>query len=257
MVSMTNMKAILMSGDPVAELRALGVDGLRSMEPAVANLKMEIPKGYHHKDNLEHSLRVLGNAVSMEDKPDLVLRTAALLHDIGKPATREFGKNGKVTFHMHEMVGAKMSTSILRKHDYDSEDSMIIRKLISLHMRSHGFDTAKWNDSAVRRLMTDAMNWETLERLAIVFKSDCTTKNASNRKNRVRNVDSLMSFAEEVKAKDDRNAMRPALDGNDVMQITGLSQGRELGLIMKYLNSDEGIALSRDEAIAYVTSQMP
>lgn len=251
---MSKMRKILMSSDPVSELRALSADELKSLEPAVGNLRMPIPRGYHHKDNLEHSLRVLGNAVEMEDTPDLITRTAALLHDIGKPATRSFEGKGKVTFRGHEIVGAKMSKKILPVHGYDPEETKKISLLIRLHMRSHGFDTKHWNDSAVRRLMTDARDQESFERLTTIFKADCTTKSEKKRQDRINNVDSLTMHAQKVRESDERKSLRPALNGNEVMEITSLTPGRELGAIMKFLNSDEGIALSREDALAYVMS---
>lgn len=129
-----------------------------------------------------------------------------------------------------------------------------VRTMIRLHMRSHGFDGKKWNDSAVRRLMRDAGSEENLNMLSLIFKSDCTTKNEKRKMRREKNVDSLVTFAEEVLALDKRKSLRPTIDGNEVMDITGLSQGRELGLIMKFLNSDEGIVLNRSEAINAVIS---
>lgn len=245
------MKQLLLSADPVSELRSLIQDRkIADFEPVVADLKMEIPSGYHHKDNLEHSIRVLGNAIQMEEEagsgsPDLVLRTAALLHDIGKPRTRAFGTRGKVTFRNHEVVGAKMIPRVLARHGYDTGDVELVKRLVALHMRSHGFDNAKWNDSAVRRLMTDAQGRESVDRLMVVFKADCTTKSDQKRAARFSSVDNLKAEVERVEQQDARKALRPALNGLEVMELLGLEPGRELGAVMRFLNSGEGIHLDK------------
>lgn len=251
---MDTLRNILMSTAPVQTLRSLiSNDTLADLEPSLAALKMDIPEGYHHKDNLEHSLQVLDNAIAREKNgADLILRTAALFHDIGKPATRKFGTRKAVTFDGHEFVGARMVKRILPKHGYSTKEIKEIAKIVSLHMRSHGFTVSDWTDSAVRRLITDAVNERNLERLLVIFHADCTTKHMHKKAAHYESLRTLDAEIRRVKEADALAARRPAINGNEVMEITGLSQGRELGLLMKYLNSEEGLALSRNEAIAYV-----
>lgn len=246
-----------MTSDPAAELRTLVESGtLHDLEPALAELKMDIPRGFHHKDNLEHSIRVLDGAVEREtDGADLVLRTAALFHDIGKPPTRKFGARKSVTFDGHENVGAGMVKRILRKHGFSKQEIKDISLLVRLHMRSHGFSENDWTDSAVRRLITDVGDENLLEKLIIIFYADCTTTNSKKRNAHYRALDHMRGEIKRVQALDARKALRPALNGHEVMELTGLSQGRELGQIMRYLNSDEGVALSREEAVEYVTGK--
>lgn len=251
---MKTLKEILMSVDPVSEFRAMVADGsLAVLEPAIADLEMDIPKGFHHKNNLDHSLRVLQNAIDREvDGADLVLRTAALFHDIGKPATRKFGVRKSVTFDGHEHVGAKITRKVLSAHGFSKAEIKEIALLVALHMRSHGFGEVDWTDSAVRRLIADAGNAETLARLVIVFYADATTMNMKKLRGLHASVDRLALEIERVMNHDARKALRPALDGHEVMEIFELKPGRELGQIMKFLNSDEGVSLSKEESLAVI-----
>lgn len=251
---MITLKEILMVSNPVERLWATYQDGmLPALESTLADLDMMIPASRpQHKNVLSHSFRVLENAIAREENgPDLILRTAALFHDIGKPATRRFEDN-KVTFDGHEVVGAKMMPAILRRHGYVKSEIRQIQKLVLLHMRSHGFDSGHWTDSAVRRLLTDAGDQETFDTLVNIFYADCTTHNDRKKRSIHRSVDNLVEKAEKVRASDARNAMRPALNGQEVMELTGISPGRELGRIMKSLNADENIHLTRPEAIMLV-----
>lgn len=226
---------------------------LRDFEPAVADLFMNIPKGFHHKDNLDHSIKVLENAIARETNgPDLILRTAALLHDMGKPATRKLGTKKSVSFDGHEAVGANMAKKVLSRHGYSKNEIKEISLIIRLHMRSHGFDEGDWTDSGVRRLMNDAGSEATLQRLVIVFYADATTANMNKLRAHHASIDKLRSEIERVREVDERKALRPALNGNEVMEMFNLKPGRELGAIMKFLNSDEGIVLSKDEAIELI-----
>lgn len=250
----TELKDLLMGADPVSELWMLVNNGeIVDLEPSLAKLRMPIPKGWRHKDNLGHTVRVLERAIDREiNGPDLVLRTAAVFHDIGKPATRKFPRPGKVTFDGHEIVGQRMSKNLLDKHGYSEAEIDEIGTLIRLHMRAYGFNDRNWTDSGVRRLATDAGNLETLDRLIVVFYSDLTTMNDKKRIKIEDGIKKLEDVLAAVRAKDERAAMRPALDGFQVMELTGLPRGRELGTLMKFLNSDEGIALSEDEAMEWV-----
>lgn len=251
---MKTLKELLSGIDPVAELRTMIADGtLSTMEPSIANLAQNIPDGYHHKDNLEHSLRVLQNAIDREtDGMDLILRTAALFHDIGKPATRKFGNRRSVTFDGHEMVGANIVRKVLRNHGYTKSEINEIAILVALHMRSHGFDESNWRSSAVRRLITDAGSSETLARLIIIFYADTTTKSERKMKALHAGVDLLVERINEVISMDERKALRPSWNGKEIMKVLGIPAGPGLGQIMKFLNSDEGIYLSYDDALAEV-----
>ena len=248
---MNNLRELLMSDDPSARVREMiRSNDLRDFEPALANLKMDIPCGYHHKDNLEHSIRVLDNAIEREtDGPDLLLRTAALLHDIGKPQSRKFEGKGVVTFRNHEGIGARMVKPIMRAHGYDKADIEPVGTVIALHMRGYGFGDVQWTDSAVRRLATDAGSDVNLDRLIKVFYSDLTTKNKRQKAHVTNAVARLEDALYVVREKDARKALRPAIDGNEIMELFGLTPGRELGQIMRFLNSDEGVLLDRAQAL--------
>lgn len=251
------LKDILMSDNPVAVLRAMDKNGtLGQLEPSLAALRMEMRAGFHHKDNLTHSMQVLQNAIDMEPGgADLVLRTAALFHDIGKPATRKFVGKSTVTFQNHETVGAHMVRKILKAHGYSRAEINEIAKIVAFHMRSHGFGDVQWTPSAVRRLITEVGSQETMDRLIIIFYSDITTKFDSKKSALHKSIDALIEAMDEVKALDARRSLRPALNGNEVMELFNLTPGRELGKIMKYLNTDEGVALSRDEAIEVIKTR--
>lgn len=249
---MINLKEILMSGNPAAKLRELDASGmLAEVAPEIAQLRMPMPAHVHHKDNLTHSIQVLENAIAREaNGPDLILRTAALLHDIGKPATRKFQGRKSVTFDGHESVGAGVARPILRTHGYSKDEIKKITQLIALHMRSHGFSEGDWTDTAVRRLITDVGDDVQLERLVVIFYADTTTKNKHRFNSIISSVTRLASEIARVKAEDARRAERPAINGNEVMEAFNIAPGRELGSVMRFLNTDEGIALSRDEAFA-------
>ena len=255
---MDTLKNILLGMNPVKELRALIATGeLYSLEPTLSELLMPIPAGYHHKDNLEHSIRVLGNAIERETNgPDLILRTAALFHDIGKPATRQFGPKGSVTFTNHDTVGAKMVKKILPAHGYSKQEISQVAVLIHMHMRSHTFKTG-WSESAVRRMVVDAGSADQLERLIVIFYSDATTKIDTKREGIYRNVSLLTDALNEVKKKDARAKLRPALNGNEVAEILNLTPGIELGKVMKFLNQDQNISLEREDAIALLKENFP
>lgn len=250
------MKALLMSENPVEQLRALDASGdLANFEPALADLKMSIPKGYHHKDNWKHSLQVLQNAIDREtDGPDLILRTAALLHDIGKPATRAFHANSVVTFTDHDTVGAQIAWELLAQHGYSRAERKAIASLIRMHMRSHNFEKG-WSESGVRRLIVDAGSVDQLEKLIIIFYADTTTQFADKRNRIHGNVKALSDELVRVRKKDARAALRPALNGNEVAELLGITPGPELGKVMKFLNSDDGVKLPREDAIAIVVEK--
>lgn len=254
-----NMQALLMSDDPGRTLWELFNSGeLREFEPSLQALHMPIPKGYHHKDNFDHSIRVLNRAIEREgDKPDLLLRTAALFHDVGKPATRKFEKNGVVTFWNHETVGSRQVRKILAGHGYSKRQIETISRLVALHMRAYGFSDTVWTDSAVRRLARDAGSDDALDKLLVLFVSDLTTKNDRKRRKIESGISRLGEAIQVVREKDERAAERPALDGYELMELTGLGQGRELGQMMRVLNQDDNIKLERAEALALLKNKFP
>lgn len=251
---MNTLKNLLMSDKPVDELfRMVDDNTLRDFEPSLADLRMPIPHGVHHKDNLVHSIKVLDNAIAREnDGADLILRTAALFHDIGKPATRKFQGRKTVTFDNHEYVGANMLSKILRRHGYTKNEIRQVSIIVRHHMRSHGFDKGNWTDSAVRRLMNDVGDKDLLQKLIIVFYADATSANKNTIRKHHASVDYLKTEIARVQSEDARKALRPAINGNEVMEMFNLRPGPELGKIMKFLNTDDGIALSKDEAIDYI-----
>lgn len=252
----SDLRELLLTSDPVRELKALKDKGiLGDLEPTLAALEMEIPAGYNHKNNLTHSFEVLQNAIDREtDGPDLILRTAALFHDIGKPDTREFGKRGVVTFTNHDVVGSKIVRRVLPKHGYSKSETDKIARLVFMHMRSHTFELG-WSESAVRRLITDAGSNVQLERLIVIFYSDATTKIPGKKESLHSKVKALGDELARVEAADARAALRPALNGNEIAEFLGIKPGPELGKVMKFLNSDENVGLSRDETLALVEAK--
>lgn len=219
--------------------------------PEVPALKLERDEHMQHKDVYRHSLTVLRQATELEDEgPDLKLRWAALLHDIGKPATRAPKEGGGVTFHHHEVVGAKMARKRMRKLKYPKHVIEDVGQLVFLHMRFHGFGEGQWTDSAVRRYVTDA--GELLPRLHKLVRADSTTRNAKKAARLQRTYDHLEERIEEIAAKEDLAKVRPDLDGNEIMKILGLKPGPEVGKAWKYMKElrlERG-ELDHDEAVA-------
>ena len=218
--------------------------------PEIPALRMTADEHAQHKDVYAHSLKVLSQAMDQEeDGPDLVLRWAALLHDIGKPDTFD-NTDGKVSFHHHEVVGAKLARKRLRKLKYPKATTEAIGQLVYLHMRFHGFGENQWTDSAVRRYVTDAGNL--LPRLHKLVRADCTTRNAKKARRLQRTYDQLEERIEEIGRKEDLARVRPDLDGNEPMEILGLQPGPEVGQAWSYLKElrlEHG-PLEREDAIA-------
>lgn len=218
--------------------------------PEIPALRMTADEHAQHKDVYAHSLKVLSQAMDQEeDGPDLVLRWAALLHDIGKPDTFD-NTDGKVSFHHHEVVGAKLARKRLRKLKYPKATTEAIGQLVYLHMRFHGFGENQWTDSAVRRYVTDA--GDLLPRLHKLVRADCTTRNAKKARRQQRTYDQLEERIEEIGRKEDLARVRPDLDGNEIMEILGLQPGPEVGQAWSYLKElrlEHG-PLEREDAIA-------
>lgn len=221
--------------------------------PELTAMKLEIDEHHQHKDVFDHSLVVLEQAIDLEDvdhSPDLVLRIAALLHDIGKPATRKFEPGGGVSFHHHEVVGAKMVRKRLRALRYSKEITEDVAKLVYLHLRFHGYGNGEWTDSAVRRYVTDA--GDLLTRLHKLVRADCTTRNKRKANLLRRTYDSLEERIARIAAEEDLARVRPDLDGNEIMKLLGLPPGPQVGAAWKFLKElrlDKG-PLDRDEAEA-------
>ena len=258
--STLSLRSIFLLPNPVGFLREMDRLGLlNDVDNHVSKMAELGRNNRKDKDLLDHSLKVLENAISHESGgTDVVLRAAAFLHDVGKPATRKVTPGRGVTFDGHEVVGARIIKPSLFKGGFSKTEVTQITELIRLHMRSHGFTRGNkkmWNDSAVRRLMNDVSSEEQLNRLIIIFRADVTSKHASKRAAVQRQVDRLVAEMDRIRAADNRSAMRPAIDGNRVMEILGIGSGPKLGKVMKFLNSDEGILLKEDEAISIVTEK--
>ena len=219
--------------------------------PEIPGMKLTIDEHHQHKDVYQHSLTVLRQAIDLEESdPDPVLRWAALLHDIGKPATRRHEAGGGVSFHHHEVVGAKMVRKRMRALKYPKAMVEDVATLVFLHLRFHGYGDGAWTDSAVRRYVTDA--GDLLERLNKLVRADCTTRNKRRARRLQENYDDLERRIAELKAAEDLGRVRPDLDGNAIMELLGLQPGREVGEAWKYLKElrlDRG-PLPREEAEA-------
>ncbi|MCQ4081797.1 CCA tRNA nucleotidyltransferase [Streptomyces sp. RB6PN25] len=202
--------------------------------PELPALRLESDEHHRHKDVYEHSLTVLEQAIALEDEgPDLVLRLAALLHDIGKPKTRRFEPDGRVSFHHHEVVGAKMTKSRMTELKYPGDVIKDVARLVELHLRFHGYGTGEWTDSAVRRYVRDA--GPLLDRLHKLTRSDCTTRNKKKAAALARTYDSLEQRIAQLKEQEELDAIRPDLDGNQIMEILGIPPGPLVGKAYKHL----------------------
>jgi poly(A) polymerase len=206
--------------------------------PELPALKLERDEHHSHKDVYQHSLTVLDQAIDLESRlpyeaPDFVSRFAALIHDIGKPKTRRFEDGGKVTFHHHDVVGAKLAKKRMKALRFSNEQIDQVSKLIELHLRFHGYGDGEWTDSAVRRYVRDA--GDQLERLHVLTRADCTTRN----RRRAESLRAAYSDLEEriarLQEQEELDSLRPDLDGNQIMQILDLAPGREVGEAYKFL----------------------
>ncbi|MDD4866582.1 MAG: CCA tRNA nucleotidyltransferase [Mycobacterium sp.] len=247
---------LLLGADPVAGIDLLVQTGMGEVVlPEVGGMRMAIDEHYQHKDVYQHSLTVLRQVIALEDPlpdggPDLVLRWAALLHDIGKPATRRHEPNGGVSFHHHEVIGAKMVRKRLRALKYSKNMVDDVSQLVYLHLRFHGYGEAKWTDSAVRRYITDA--GPLLPRLHKLVRADCTTRNKRRAARLQASYDRLEARIAELAAQEDLARVRPDLDGNQIMQLLGIPAGPQVGEAWRYLKElrlERG-PLSTEEATA-------
>jgi poly(A) polymerase len=204
--------------------------------PELPALRLESDEHHRHKDVYEHSLTVLEQAVEQEDRlggPDLVVRLAALLHDIGKPRTRRFQPGGTVTFHHHDVVGAKMARKRLKALRYSNDVVDQVSTLVELHLRFHGYGSGEWTDSAVRRYVRDA--GDQLERLHILTRADCTTRNQRKAARLRRSYDHLEERIAALSEAEELASIRPDLDGQQIMAILGLEPGPAVGEAYRFL----------------------
>jgi poly(A) polymerase len=240
------LSKLLLADSPRAGIQLLVDTGLAELVlPEVPALRLEIDEHAHHKDVYEHSLTVLDQAIGYEKarghEPDLVLRLAALLHDIGKPATKRVEPHGVVSFHHHDVVGSKLAAKRLKALRFDNETVASVARLIELHLRFFGYTEGAWTDSAVRRYVRDA--GPLLERLHILTRADVTTRNRRKADQLGFAYDDLEQRIAEIAEAEGIAAVRPDLDGEDIMRILGLSPGREVGEAYRFLldlRLDEG-----------------
>ena len=204
--------------------------------PELPALKLESDEHHRHKDVYEHTLTVLEQAIAQEDRlggPDFVSRFAALMHDVGKPRTRRFVDGGAVTFHNHDVVGAKITRKRMQALKFSNEEIAAVSRLVELHLRFHGYGDGQWTDSAVRRYVRDAD--DLLERLHILTRADCTTRNARKAARLAATYDDLEERIARLSEEEELASLRPDLDGNQIMQILGLAPGREVGEAYAFL----------------------
>ncbi len=236
----------IMAPRPRVGLNLLVATGLAGyVLPELPALRMERDEHNRHKDVYEHTLTVLDQTIDLEESrlggPDLIARLAALLHDIGKPRTRRFEPGGKVSFHHHDVVGAKMATKRLQALKFPTEQIKAVATLVELHLRFHGYADADWTDSAVRRYVRDA--GDQLERLHVLTRSDCTTRNARKAARLRTAYEQLEWRIDELAEQEELSAMRPDLDGTQIMAILGIGPGPEVGRAYRFLlekRIDEG-----------------
>jgi poly(A) polymerase len=204
--------------------------------PEVPKLKLEIDEHHHHKDVYEHSLTVLEQAIGLEQRlggANLTLRLAALLHDIGKPKTKQLIPGGGVSFHHHEVVGARMCKERLKKLRFDNHLVNDVAKLTFLHLRFHGYGAGEWTDSAVRRYVRDA--GELLTHLHLLTRADCTTRNKKKADGLAKTYDQLEKRIEDLMAQEELNKIRPDLTGDEIMQILGIKPSPIVGKAYEFL----------------------
>ena len=228
----------LLSPAPRTGLTLLVDTGLSEhVLPELPRLRLEIDEHHRHKDVYEHSLTVLEQAIGLEHRlggaPDLVLRLAALLHDIGKPKTRRFEPGGGVSFHHHEVVGANLATARLKALRFDRHTVEDVARLIELHLRFHGYGTGEWTDSAVRRYVRDA--GPHLERLHVLTRSDSTTRNRRKALALSRAYDELEARIARLAEQEEIARVRPDLDGSAIMAALGIGPGPLVGRAYRYL----------------------
>lgn len=244
---------LLLGENPRAGLAALVDSGLAEIVlPELPALRLEIDEHHHHKDVYEHTLTVVEQAIDYEKEygleRDIILRLAALFHDIGKPATRKLEQGGGVTFYHHDVVGSKLATKRMRELKFDNETTKAVARLIELHLRFFGYSDQSWTDSAIRRYVRDAE--DQLLRLHALTRADVTTRNQKKADRLSHAYDDLERRIELLAEQEELNAIRPDLTGEQIMEVLGITPSPLVGEAYRYLlelRLDEG-PLGEDEA---------
>ncbi|MFD0412846.1 CCA tRNA nucleotidyltransferase [Streptomyces sp. NPDC127108] len=246
------LNKLVLSAHPAKGLALLVDTGLADhVLPELPALRLERDEHHRHKDVYDHTLIVLEQAMALETEgPDLTLRLAALLHDIGKPRTRRFESDGRVSFHHHEVVGAKMTKKRMTALKYSNELIKDVSRLVELHLRFHGYGEGEWTDSAVRRYVRDA--GPLLTRLHKLTRSDCTTRNKRKANTLSRAYDGLEERIARLQEQEELDSIRPDLDGNEIMEILAVRPGPAVGQAYKFLLELrlENGPMERDAAVA-------
>jgi poly(A) polymerase len=229
---------LMLTADPALGIDLLVQTGVADqILPEVSRLRMEADEHHRHKDVYQHSLTVLRQAIGLEPRyglrDDLTVRLAALLHDIGKPKTRELLPDGRVAFHLHEVVGAKLTRKRLAVLRFPNEVIRDVSRLVELHLRFHGYGEGDWTDAAVRRYVRDA--GPLLARLHVLTRADCTTRNQAKAQRLARAYDGLEQRIAELGEQEELGKIRPELDGNEIIDILGLTPGPLVGQAWNFL----------------------
>ncbi|ASY16576.1 poly(A) polymerase [Candidatus Planktophila sulfonica] len=228
---------LLMSDRPRIGITILVDTGLADLVvPEIPKLRLEIDEHHHHKDVYEHSITVLEQAISQEERlggPNLVIRLAALLHDIGKPKTRNLLEGGGVSFHHHEVVGSRLSKNRMKALRFDNDTIEAVETLVALHLRFHGYGDGEWTDSAVRRYVRDA--GDLLVHLHVLTRADCTTRNAKKADRLARTYDGLEARIAKLSEEEELSKIRPDLDGAQVMSLLGIKPSADVGKALDFL----------------------
>jgi poly(A) polymerase len=228
---------LLLSPTPRIGITILVESGIAAIVlPEIPQLQLEVDEHHHHKDVYEHSITVLEQAIAQEDRlggVNLILRLAALLHDIGKPKTRNLIAGGGVSFHHHEVVGARLAKKRLKELRFDNETIEAVETLVALHLRFHGYGEGEWTDSAVRRYVRDA--GDLLVHLHVLTRADCTTRNAKKAERLSQIYDSLEARIAVLMEQEELSKIRPDLDGAQVMALLDIAPGAEVGKALDFL----------------------
>lgn len=254
----TELERLITSPYPRRGLELMGHTGVCDLVlPELSNLQDTKDEHNRHKDVYEHTLTVLDQAIALETDadgpvpgPDFVLRFAAIMHDVGKPATRRFEPDGSVSFHQHDIVGAKMTKKRMRALKFDNQTTADVANLVRLHLRFHGYGEQSWTDAAVRRYVSDA--GPLLERLHRLTRADCTTRNRRKFEYLRAAYDDLEARIEALRQQEALDAIRPDLDGKEIMELLDLSPGKDVGRARQYLldlRMEQG-PLGHDQAVA-------
>ena len=256
---------LIMGAAPRLGLSLLVETGLAEyVLPELPKLKLEVDEHHHHKDVYEHTLKVLEQTIALEDRlggPNLIIRLAALLHDIGKPKTRELIPGGGVSFHHHEVVGSKMAKERLKNLRFSNEIINDVSKLVFLHLRFHGYGNGEWTDSAVRRYVRDA--GELLTHLHVLTRADCTTRNVKKAAALSATYDSLEERIAQLQVQEELDAIRPEIDGKEIMEILGIKPSPLVGQAYDHLlelrleNGPIGVDAAKTELLKWWSANGP